>query len=63
MNNEDSRLGEDFNQTPEKLIDDLRVNLKVERPLWLTVGRDPQRPDKQSVGERAYNKGYERIST
>ncbi|MBT8900571.1 hypothetical protein ACXO2A_09330, partial [Lactobacillus delbrueckii subsp. bulgaricus] len=22
-----------------------------------------QRPDKQSVGERAYNKGYERIST
>lgn len=63
MPNEDSRLGANFNQTPQKLIDDLRVNLKKEQHLWLTVGRDPNKPDKQSFGEKAYNKGYERISS
>lgn len=63
MPNEDSRLGKDFNQTPEKLMDDLRINLKKEQHLWLTVGRDPNKPDKQSFGEKAYNKGYERISS
>ncbi|MCD5538666.1 phage/plasmid primase, P4 family [Lactobacillus delbrueckii subsp. lactis] len=63
MPNEDDRLGTTFNQTPEKLIDNLRVNLKKEKRLWLTVGRDPHKPDKQSFGEKAYNKGYERISS
>lgn len=63
MPNEDSRLGTNFDQTPEKLIDDLRINLKKEKRLWLTVGRDPHKPDKQSFGEKAYNKGYERISS
>lgn len=63
MPNEDSRLGANFNQTPQKLIDDLRINLKKEQHLWLTVGRDPNKPDKQSFGEKAYNKGYERISS
>ncbi len=63
MPNEDDRLGKDFNQTPEKLIDDLRINLKFEEDLWKKVGFNPQKPDKQTFGEKAYASGYSRIST
>lgn len=63
MPNEDDRLGTNFNQTPEKLIDDLRINLKFEKPLWKKVGFNPQKPDKQTFGEKAYASGYSRIST
>lgn len=63
MPNEDDRLGKDFNQTPEKLIDDLRVNLKFEQDLWKKVGFNPQKPNNQTFGEKAYASGYSRIST
>ncbi|MCD5487190.1 phage/plasmid primase, P4 family [Lactobacillus delbrueckii] len=63
MPNEDSRLGTNFDQTPEKLIDDLRINLKFEEDLWKKVGFNPQKPDKQTFGEKAYASGYSRIST
>lgn len=70
MPNEDSRLGKDFNQTPEKIIDDLRINLKFERPLWHWVGitseqelLDEHGKQKQSPGDKMYSKGYSRIST
>lgn len=63
MPNEDDRLGKDFNQTPEKLIDNLRINLKFEKNLWKKVGFNPQKPDKQTFGEKAYASGYSRIST
>lgn len=70
MTNEDDRLGKDFNQTPEKLIDDLRINLKFERPLWHGVGitseqelLDEHGKQKQSPGDKMYSKGYSRIST
>lgn len=63
MPNEDDRLGTNFDQTPEKLVDDLRVNLKLEEDLWKKVGFNPQKPDKQTFGEKAYASGYSRIST
>ena len=70
MPNEDSRLGKDFNQTPEKLIDDLRINLKFERPLWHWVGITSEQEllgengkPKQSPGDKMYSKGYNRISS
>lgn len=70
MPNEDAQLGKDFNQTPEKLIDDLRINLKFERSLWHGVGitseqelLDEHGKPKQSPGDKMYNKGYSRIST
>lgn len=69
MPNEDSRLGKDFNQTPEKLIDDLRINLKFERPLWHWVGITSEQEllggngkPKQSPGDKMYSEGYSRIS-
>lgn len=65
MDNTDSRLGQDFNQTPEKLMDALRVNLKQERPHWAGLGSAdiPPNSTKKSWGEKAYQKGYDRIST
>ena len=70
MPNEDAQLGKDFNQTPEKLIDDLRINLKFERPLWHWVGITSEQEllgengkPKQSPGDKMYSKGYSRIST
>lgn len=63
MPNEDDRLGKDFNQTPEKIMDDLRVNLKFEQDLWKKVGFNPQKPNNQTFGEKAYASGYSRIST
>ena len=63
MDNTNSRLGQDFDTTPEKLMDALRVNLKQEQPHWAVLGFDPDHPDKKPWGEKAYQKGYDRIST